>query len=434
MLEETIRIIEPDAPDIHVPNKGRWPKCGCYQDMEGRWSIAWRVFDAQFWGVPQRRRRIALVADFGGSTAPEILFVRKGLSWNSSKSGTARKGTAGCFKDSVNPTIARSLIARNDGSPCIDRGPEIIMQAAQVSTIAFHLLQDPISESEKTPCMSSGNSRNGQASIGVMIYDARGNGEGFIVPTLTGEHQNRITDYTAIALDKASYNAGANTNRDMGLDAETDTAFTITGRHPGAVMMVMAHGQANVEITEDLCSTINCNHEQPIVLGIDCRNLNEINAVRNLYGVRRLTPLECERLQGFPDKWTDVPETENPTAEEMAFWMDVFRRYDEIMRPPKRVEVRGRSNAAIIRWLKNPVSDTARYRALGNSIALPTWKWVLKRISAFYEKDATLGSLFDGIGGFPLLWEQLNGCGTARWASEIDPFCIAITRHRFETN
>jgi site-specific DNA-cytosine methylase len=114
------------------------------------------------------------------------------------------------------------------------------------------------------------------------------------------------------------------------------------------------------------------------------------------YAVRRLTPLECERLQGFPDGWTDI-----------GAWTD--------------------SNGK----LHKESSDSARYKALGNSIALPPWKWVLKRLCAFYERDATMASLFDGIGGFPLIWEQLNGKGTCLWASEIEEFPIAVTKLRF---
>ena len=112
--------------------------------------------------------------------------------------------------------------------------------------------------------------------------------------------------------------------------------------------------------------------------------------------VRRLTPLECERLQGFPDGWTDIGD-----------WTDS----------------KGRTRKT---------SDAARYKALGNSIALPPWKWVLKRLCAEYERDATMGSLFDGIGGFPLIWEQFNGRGSCLWASEIEEFCIAVTKRRFE--
>lgn len=111
--------------------------------------------------------------------------------------------------------------------------------------------------------------------------------------------------------------------------------------------------------------------------------------------VRRLTPLECERLQGFPDNWTDIGE-----------WTDSKGK-------------------------KHKEADAPRYKALGNSIAIPFWFWLLKRISAEYTRRATLGSLFDGIGGFPLCWEAVNGKGTARWASEIEEFPIAVTKKHF---
>lgn len=120
------------------------------------------------------------------------------------------------------------------------------------------------------------------------------------------------------------------------------------------------------------------------------------NAVTSKTVVRRLTPLECERLQGFPDGWTDIGE-----------WTD--------------------SNGKV----HKESSDSARYKALGNSIAVPFWFWMLRRISAQYERPATLGSLFDGIGGFPYCWEKCNGKGTALWASEIEEFPIAVTKRRF---
>ena len=148
-----------------------------------------------------------------------------------------------------------------------------------------------------------------------------------------------------------------------------------------------------------------------VIASVDCRNgtenevngalqsnsahsLNGNNVVRCRYIVRRLTPLECERLQGYPDGWTDIGE-----------WTD--------------------TNGKV-----HKTSDAARYKALGNSIALPPWKWVLKRICACYERDATMASLFDGIGGFPYLWEQLNGKGSCLWASEIEEFPIAVTKVR----
>lgn len=123
------------------------------------------------------------------------------------------------------------------------------------------------------------------------------------------------------------------------------------------------------------------------------------SAVSAHYIVRRLTPTECERLQGFPDGWTDIGD-----------WTDSKGK-------------------------KRKTTDSARYKALGNSIALPFWKALLKRISAQYDWDPTMASLFDGIGGFPYLWEQINGKGSCLWSSEIEEFPIAVTKLRIgETN
>lgn len=195
------------------------------------------------------------------------------------------------------------------------------------------------------------------------VFDTRGNGDGKTVCTLTGDHQSRVTDYTAI---------------------------------------VMATEQAGAEITRDVSPTLNCDHEQPIVAhalrgsGTDPRR--EATATYPVTGgrVRRLTPLECERLQGYPDGWTDIGP-----------WVDS----------------KGKTH--------KESSDSARYKALGNSIALPPWAWVLKRLCACYERPATMASLFDGIGGFPLLWERINGPGSCLWASEIEEFPMAVTRARF---
>ena len=97
VLTEIVRIAEPEAPDVPLP-EGRWSKAGCLYGMDGRWSIAWRLHDAQFWGVPQRRKRIALVADFGGMSAPEILFERKGLSRDPDEGREEREETAGSIE------------------------------------------------------------------------------------------------------------------------------------------------------------------------------------------------------------------------------------------------------------------------------------------------------------------------------------------------
>ena len=111
--------------------------------------------------------------------------------------------------------------------------------------------------------------------------------------------------------------------------------------------------------------------------------------------VRRLTPTECERLQGFPDGWTDIGE-----------WVDEAGK-------------------------KHKPADSPRYKAIGNSIALPQWWWLTCKMAKYLPEHATLGSLFDGIGGFPLVWESYHGKGTAVWASEIEQFPIAVTKKHF---
>ena len=114
--------------------------------------------------------------------------------------------------------------------------------------------------------------------------------------------------------------------------------------------------------------------------------------------VRRLTPLECTRLQGYPDGWVGIGD-----------WTDEKGRVHK-------------------------EADAPKYKALGNSIALPFWRWMFGRMAAYLPEAATLGSLFDGIGGFPLCWESIHGKGTAVWASEIEPFAIAVTKHHFGGN
>ena len=177
-----------------------------------------------------------------------------------------------------------------------------------------------------------------------LVFDARGNGDGKTVCTLTGDHQSRVTDYTAIVMRQHNF-----------------------GEYQEGVGTLTAH---------------NGTRHTSETLVVDGQ-------------VRRLTPLECERLQGYPDGWTDIGP-----------WTDSTGK------------------------LHKESADSARYKALGNSIALPPWKWVLKRLCACYERDATMASLFDGIGGFPLIWEQLNGPGSCLWASEIEEFPVAVTTVR----
>lgn len=145
----------------------------------------------------------------------------------------------------------------------------------------------------------------------------------------------------------------------------------------------VGNGQMHQIQLQPMVGALNCMHDQQIIL------MGE----QNMNIVRRLTPLECERLQGFPDGWTDIGE-----------WTDTKGK-------------------------KHKPADSPRYKALGNAIALPFWEWLAKRIAAQYERPVTVGSLFDGIGGFPLAFQRAGG--KTLWASEIEEFPIAVTKMRF---
>jgi len=472
VLTEFVRIAEPDAPDVPLPDNGRWPKSGTLYQKMGGWSVAWRVHDAQYWGVPQRRKRICVLADFGGLAAPEILFdpqLRRttedgdpiapdrysgterrpeiqtqpeSLSGDSSESGAQRKGTAAvvgsgpaysiqgntvdraakqnglgisedvahtlnavdrhavCYPDTVN-----TLPARMDGSPCIDRGPPVIA-----------------------------------------VYDARDNGDGMTCPTLTGDHQNRVTDYTALAIPintMVGTRDSAEMRTCLGIGEDVDPQFTISAAHSHAVciqtyslqrsdehkesdkshtlsardykdatdLIVYApdvshalRAKANLQCREDgetyIVAAVDCRNgtANPDINGTlqakeQCFNTNSNNVVLIWPEVRRLTPLECTRLQGYPDGWLDIGD-----------WTDESGKLHR-------------------------EADAPKYKAAGNSIALPFWSWLARRICAEYERPITMGSLFDGIGGFPLAFER---CGAkAVWASEIEEFPIAVTKKHF---
>lgn len=317
VLEETAKVADETAV-IPRPEKGKWTTAGAV--VGDGYSIAWRILDAQFRGVPQRRRRIALVADFGGQSAPEILFKSESVSGYTAESGEARQGTAGGAESGTDSAIC---IQGN----IVDRDTNCNGRGWRDDDVSYTL-----------------NTINRPA-----VYDARGNGNGETAPTITGDYQNRVTDYTAICCK------------------------------------VFREGSFG-DFVEDNFGTVKAS-------GGCLGGGSETFAVSHST-VRRLTPLECERLQGYPDGWTDIGE-----------WTDSKGK-------------------------KHQTTDSARYKALGNSIALPPWRFVCRRICEQYDTPPMMGSLFDGIGGFPLIWREINGADSVPWACEIDEYCRAVTQRR----
>ena len=559
VLEEIIKIVEPEAPGIEVPEKG-WPTWGGYHDeVGGRWSVVWRTHDAQYWGVPQRRRRISVVADFGGDTASEIQFDSESLSGHPAESGAAGERPAEAAESGFNPAVARSLTARADGSPCADRGPNIVCSPHQGGCDGGG--KGALVQTEKSGTLGTGNDQTIFAAIPIndkatrwqgggesRNHDGSGNGlgigkEGDPSPTLTAGDRHGVmcmtawdcqskrifdtngksptlqggigggvnnpaifcmatqqggaelrTDDRAPTLTAAAGMSGNNqpvvcagfkagqgaqaggigyseevsptlaaapsgTNQTPAVMAFDNTQITSkengsqpefgkpchtlnANAHVPCVALDMTHacdvirecgeqvpalqarmgmggnqvplthgignGQAHegADMTEEVSQTLNTMHDAQAVMCPDTahalrakancayREDAETYPVQNMV-VRRLTPLECTRLQGYPDGWVDIGD-----------WTDEKGK-------------------------KHKDADSPKYKALGNSIALPFWDWMLRRMARYLPVDATLGSLFDGIAGFPLIWERIHGKGTARWASEIEPFPIAVTKKHF---
>ena len=391
VIEEAIKIVEPEAPGIEVPEKG-WPTWGGYHDgVAGRWSLAWRVLDAQYWGVPQRRRRIALVVDFGGDTAGEILFECKGVFRDTDTGGTEREGTSKGASDRTKDTVW-----------CIKGnaiGRDTRQNGGFVKEDVSYTLDATDRHGVFVPGMCAafklGNSEKAR-SIGYSVECA---------PTLNAEcggNKPAILDMThacdvirdcgqIVPTLQSRMGTGGNqvplVPNDQGgsvISVSNGIVGTLRAQEHGhqPIIMSIGNGQLHeLQNPSNVCRTLNCMHDQQAIL------------IGKL--IRRLTPLECERLQGFPDGWTDIGDY---------------------------IDSNGR---------KRKTSDSSRYKALGNSIAIPPWTWVLNRICSNYDGAATMASLFDGIGGFPLIWERINGEGSCLWASEIEEFPMAVTRKRF---
>ena len=544
VIEEIVKVCEPNADVcVCVPDNG-WTKAGCYYAEDGRWSIAWRVHDAQFWGVPQRRKRIALVADFGGLSAPEVLFERKGLSRDfepsgaqreeatgtigksvESASGVVSKGNGECFlTDETHTSLSTGGGQAGQGYPCVMQeaitfqeragcaggGKGILIQNEKTGALSTlnnqsvalcyagvgitnptnasrpkdgdpcHTLSEDsrnyvvIETDQKDLCVEMTSTKNtiytngicptltarmgtggGQvnavlsdkkteqeplcsdvsATLDASYYKGCGNRSGIERPFVCVEQEPCYPDIAnplAARYDGSPQPDKGNGANIVAYDAyqhhgwrESETCGTMTEKNNvfvrGDTPLVCGNQNGN-EFVPDVGHALKAkanlqfreDSETYIATAVDCRNgtekadvngclqakeqgqnLNSNNVCRCGSVVRRLTPLECERLQGYPDGWTSIGE-----------WVDSKGK-------------------------KHKDADSPRYKALGNSIALPFWVWLLRRISAQYERPATLGSLFDGIGGFPLCWERCNGKGTALWASEIEEFPIAVTKRRF---
>lgn len=487
VLEELARVKEADV-SIPRPDNSKWAKSGFIAGDD--WSIAWRTMDAQYWGVPQRRLRISLVLDLTGGRAGEILFEPESLRGHFAPSITPGQAAAGAVENgagtadraftlkirsgcegggkgalvqteksatlstlqdqtlfvaeppkaySFDSLASNSMKSSNPHSGCrevevaktldtsppdpaknqggiaiveptyciqgntIDRADTAGANGTGVKedvcytlntidrpAVAFALDCRNMTANEELSATLQAKGNGGQSLNYInpvaepLIYDARGNGDGITSPTMTGDHNSRVTDYTAITLQGDTV-VGALLARDYKGPGRADSLGRVIAQPVGADLY-------NGTLTGDKAVTLTTATGQG---GANTGSSVIEKIIRWI--VRRLTPTECERLQGYPDGWTDLGE-----------WIDS----------------KGKTHKA---------ADTPRYKALGNSIALPQWYYVLGGIADRLPDNATLGSLFDGIGGFPYVWAQLHAGRKELcvWASEIEEFPIAVTKKWF---
>jgi DNA (cytosine-5)-methyltransferase 1 len=368
VLEEIARIAEPGFSLSGLPEKWKWTKAGAI-DGDG-WSIAWRTHDAKDWGktirdsrtgnvirlgTPQRRRRISVVADFGGESAAQIQFERESVSGHPAESGAAGEGPAGASESGADEK-GQCLTAWDCQSK------RIFGTDGEAPT-----LQGGIGGGVNNPAIFCMATQQGGAELRI---DDR-------APTLNAECGGNKPAVVALDMTHA-----CDVIRECGEQSSSLQVRMGTGGNQIPLTYQM-QGFGDYRAAEAASS---CKQR-------DFKDSTDL-VITNMV-VRRLTPMECERLQGFPDHWTDIGE-----------WTDEKGK-------------------------KHKDADSPRYKALGNSIALPFWDWMLRRMARYLPEGATLGSLFDGIAGFPLIWERIHGKGTARWASEIEPFPIAVTKKHF---
>ena len=448
--------------EIHTARPERWPAAG--EIVADDFSLAWRVFDAQYWGVPQRRKRIYLVADFAGGSAGKILFESEGVSGYTPQGfrpwqGAARAfaegaGASGCVclndqggsRMDVTEDVAATLRAENHGHPpCVMGAAGFCTEhSAQARGIGYEKETSPTLRAGTVPAAVYENHSQDTRYTGPLetaptvnaTYGMGGNNQPFVVETPKtlkirsgcegGGKGALIQDNKSATLgcnnDQALFvpkvygicskdsNAMKSDNPKSGFyEAETSRCLDANGGNPtcnqGGMAVVALQGSMigradkngpqgsgvneGVSFTLDAadrhavayCMTtgtyIQALEEQsPTLMARDYKDPPVVNETEPEYIVRRLTPTECARLQGFPDWWCARLETDEPTEEEIEFWTEVF----EIHRSVMGTSSKPKSRNQIVKWLKNPHSDSAEYKMWGNGVALPNVYFVLSGI------------------------------------------------------
>lgn len=385
VLEEICQIKD---EKLTITRPKKWENAG--EIVGTDFSLAWRVFDAQYWGVPQRRKRIYLVADFGGECAAKILFESEGVSGYSHESCQTWQGTSASAQSG---TRATSNLCLNDQG-----GNRMDITKDKTSTLRATSNHPPlVFENHSQDCRYKGPLKTAQTVLAT--YGTGGNNQPFVVEPKT---------YDVRFTSEGTINARANV-----YESETSRTIDTSGNAPdsnqGGIAVVAVQGSMigrkeengpqGSGVSDDVSFTLNTVDQHAVayssnknshftraekeragtLVATDYKDPPLINDGK--YIVRRLTPTECARLQGFPPWWCSGLETKNPTEEDLHFWREVF----ETHRKALGKTTKPKSDKQISKWLQHPHSDSAEYKLWGNGVALPNVVFVLSGIAWITE-------------------------------------------------
>lgn len=332
---EQICKIKDETISVPMPAKNKWNKSGCI--VGNNFSLAWRVLNAQYFGVAQRRKIVFLVADFGGQSAPKILFEPYCLSRDTSKSTKERENFAISCETSIRKTskdsnIKYNEVARNNTLSVLPFDTSFCTYLNSHNNPKYGDLCHTLSANSHIPKIAINHNYQTKNKNVYCLATSQVNSEIIknLSPTLTSSAGTSGNNKPWITVSQTSYSTY--------LESDTSVSIKSSGGTLGG-------GSENLSIRDDV--------------------------------IRKLTPLECERLQGFPDDWTCLETKECMSDEEYYFWLEVYKN-DKILR--NKTFLKDISKNQLLKWYNKLKCDNSRYKALGNSIAIPCVDFIIKRI------------------------------------------------------
>lgn len=389
VVEELVRICEPRAVMPSVPKAG-WAYADSYTG-DG-WSLAYRVLDAQYWGVPQRRRRIFLVADFRGGRAREILFEHRGLRGCFAESGAPWKilaagpqdgsGANDCKRSGAVPytlKIRSGCMVDSSGKAAVKGALVQVDKAATLAATQDQYLFQP-TERQLYENHSQDSRYRGPLDVCPMLPAQLGTG---------GNNQPFVVEgFEAIPIhDQATRHSGKRGDKSdgkgngLGVGSPGDPMNTLTSGDRHAVAYGLGNGQTNQTVAAEVVGALNCMHDQQAVAYVALNVNRETDEPQ--YIVRRLTPTECARLQGFPDRWGHLDQKTEFSDEEYRFWLNVRNTHAAI----NGKQTKDYTVEQMLKWYGKLHTDSAEYKMWGNGIALPCALYVMQGIQDALEME-----------------------------------------------